>query len=1187
MPCPRCAAPTEPGASFCDECGARLESGCPSCGAANRHDAKFCRNCGARRGAAAPDTYTPKHLAEKILTSRGALEGERKQVTVLFADIKGSMELLADRDPEDARALLDPVLARMMEAVHFYEGTVNQVLGDGIMALFGAPVAHEDHAVRACYAALRMQEALLRYVRETPGLGDVPLLVRVGINSGEVVVRAIGNDLHMDYTAVGQTTHLAARMEQTAQAGTILATASTVDLVKGFIETRALGPVRVKGLETAIEVYEVVRITRARSRLQAAPATALTPFVGRVEEKARLQAALDRAFAGRGQVVVVTGEPGVGKSRLFFELAHSPAVGGWTVLESVVVAYGKTTPFLPVLDLLRAYFRIEARDDAATVREKVRAAVAVLDPALDDAVAPLLALLEVLPEDDPLRVLDPPERRRRTLDAVRRLLLRESRVHPVLIALENFQWVDSQTRALFDDLLDPVADARVLLLISHRPEFEIGWAARPHMLRLRLEPLSPEHAEDLLSVLLGDDPALDPLKRLLIDRIGGNPFFLEECVRSLVETRVLVGERGAHHVSDRSPSVQIPATVQAIVASRIDRLALDDKRLLQAASIIGRETPLGLLEAVGELQNGELHEALDRLQGARFLHARGLAPDVEYVFTHGLTHEVAYGSILLERRRTLHALVAETMERQGSARGAEQLDRLAYHAFRGEQWEKAATYYRLAGARAVTRAANAEAVTCFEHALKAVEKLPESPVMLAQSVDLRLDLRSPLLQLGRLQEVLSRSLEAERLARRLGDVRRLASVYTYLINYHYLKGEPELAIEYGERCLAIARADGDHALQNLAARYMGHIHHTCGDYRRAQKVFTENVEQLEGPSPPGEPAAVSIAYAASTAWLAFTLAELGDFDFAEAYIDKAQQAADADRHAYSQAIAWTLAGLVRIRQGRFDEAREPLERALATCRERQLAIWQPIPSSLLGLTLTVLGRKDEGLRLLESGVSLSEALGVRAYLALWTVHLGEGLLISGFADRARAAGEAGLGLATAHRERGHQAWALRLLGEVAERQEPPDLARAETCYGQALEIAHELGMRPLMALCHLALGQFHCRLRNRPRAEEHLALATELFCEMETSYWPREAQEALRDLGRLFIVARDHPALHAYLTRAFAGDGRVRVILDRREGTERRQHPNGYRGERRQGDDRRKRLDVDISLRDRPIVVIE
>src|SRR5262245_38274991 len=651
MQCRRCSAQTPPGASFCDECGARLESVCPSCGAGNRQEAKFCRNCGARLGTAAPETYTPKHLAEKILTSRGALEGERKQVTVLFADIKGSMELLADRDPEEARGLLDPVLSRMMEAVHFYEGTVNQVLGDGIMALFGAPVSHEDHAVRACYAALRMQEALTRYAREEPGLADVPLLVRVGINSGEVVVRAIGNDLHMDYTAVGQTTHLAARMEQTAQPSTIVATGSTVDLVKGFVETRPLGPVRVKGLETPIEVYEVTRTTRARSRLQAASATTLTPFVGRAEESTRLHAALDRAFAGRGQVAVVSGEPGVGKSRLFYELAHSSAVAGWTVLESVGVAYGKTTPFLPVLDLLRAYFHIEARDDTATVREKVRTSIAALDPTLDEVVAPLLALLEVLPEDDPLRALDPPERRRRTLEAVCRLLLRESTVRPVLIALENFQWVDSQTRALADDLVAAVSGARVLLLISHRPEFEIGWPAQPHMLRLRLEPLAPEHAEDLLAVLLGDDDDLDPLKRLLVDRIGGNPFFL-------VETRVLVGERGAYHMGARSRSVQIPATVQAIVASRIDRLTLEDKRLLQAVSIIGRETPLALLEAVTELRNGDLQASLGRLQAGRFLHARGLAPDVEYVFTHGLTHEVAYGSVLLERRRALHALVA-------------------------------------------------------------------------------------------------------------------------------------------------------------------------------------------------------------------------------------------------------------------------------------------------------------------------------------------------------------------------------------------------------------------------------------------------------------------------------------------------------------------------------------------------
>jgi class 3 adenylate cyclase len=385
----------------------------------------------------APLAYTPAYLAEKILTSRSALEGERKQVTVLFADLKGSMELLADRDPEEARQILDPVLKRLMAAVHCYEGTVNQVMGDGIMALFGAPLAHEDHAVRACYAALAMQGAIRAYAEAVRRTYGVTVQIRVGLNAGEVVVRAIGNDLHMDYSAIGETTHLAARMEQLAPPGSILLTAATLRLVEGLVQATLLGPVPVKGVAEPVEVYELVGASTLRGRFQAGVVRGLTRFVGRDQELATVQHALAQAGAGHGQVVALVGEAGVGKSRLVYECVHAHHTLGWTVLESASVSYGKATPYFPVLDLLKRYGHIEDQDDTRTIRAKVTGQVLTLDEALQDAIPALLGLLDALPDNSPFLQLDPPLRRQRTLDALKRVLLRESQVQPLLLIFED------------------------------------------------------------------------------------------------------------------------------------------------------------------------------------------------------------------------------------------------------------------------------------------------------------------------------------------------------------------------------------------------------------------------------------------------------------------------------------------------------------------------------------------------------------------------------------------------------------------------------------------------------------------------------------------------------------------------------------------------------------------------------
>lgn len=708
MDCARCGSEIREGVQFCEGCGAAVERKCTTCGAVMPADASFCGACGQRAAAAPqsarpipaagtgqPDTYTPSHLAERILGNRGVVVGERKQVTVLFADIKGSLELIEGSDPEHAQAILDTAVAVMMNAVHRYEGTVNKVLGDGIMALFGAPLAHEDHAIRASYAALTLLQEMKPVAAEMRRKHGTEVRARVGLHSGEVVVRAIGNDLSMDYDAIGQTVHLASRMEQLAAPGTARLTAETLRLAEGFIDVNALGPMPVKGLQSPIEVYELAGAGAARTRLQAAAARGLSQFIGRDAEVERLRRALERAGEGHGQIVSVMGEPGVGKSRLFYEFIRSHRVEGWLVLENSSVSYGKANPWHPVIDLLKGYFAIEDSDDQRRISEKAAGKIVMLDEALKPALSPLLALLGVSVEDEDWTSLDAAEQRSRILDAIKGLLLRESRVQPLILVFEDLHWIDSETQALLDGLIESLPTSKILLLVNYRPEYAHNWGARTYYTQIRIDPLGGEDADAFAVGLLGNGPGLQGLRDMLIERTEGNPLFLEESIRTLVESGTLIGDRGAYRLTGEIDSIEIPATVQAILAARIDRLAPAAKQLLQCAAIIGHHVAYRILEAVDERPGNELRHLLAELQAAEFLYETQLFPDLMYTFKHALTHEVAYNGILQDRRRALHRQVGHAIETVYPDRIRENYFSIVTHFERAEAWEIVARWHQV------------------------------------------------------------------------------------------------------------------------------------------------------------------------------------------------------------------------------------------------------------------------------------------------------------------------------------------------------------------------------------------------------------------------------------------------------------------------------------------------------------
>jgi tetratricopeptide (TPR) repeat protein len=1001
------------------------------------------------------------------------------------------------------------VLERMMAAVHRYEGTVNQVMGDGIMALFGAPIAHEDHAVLACYAALAMQEAIRRYSEEVRRVHGIEVQIRVGLNSGEVVVRAIGNDLHMDYSAIGQTTHLAARMEQLAPPGSIRLTADTLRVAEGWVQVTPLGPVPVKGLPAPVEVYELMGAGPARTHLQAFAARGLTPFVGRQTELATLHEALEQAEAGRGQVVAVIGEPGVGKTRLFHEFTHVSRTQGWLLLESNSTSYGKATPYLPVIDLLKAYFQIEDRDDGRRMREKLPGRLLTLDPALGPTLPAFLALLEVPVEDPAWQALDPAQHRQRTLDALKRLVLRESQVQPLLLVFENLHWIDAETQVFLDGLVESLPAARMLLLVNYRPEYQHGWRNKTYYTQLRLDPLPPASAEALLQSLLGDDPGLEPLKQRLIERTQGNPFFLEESVRTLVETQVLVGIQGAYRLARALPSIQVPATVQAVLAARIDRLPPEEKQLLQTAAVIGTEVPLALLQAMAEVPEEPLRLGLAHLQAAEFLYETRLFPESEYTFKHALTQQVAYETLLQERRRALHARIVEALETRAGNRVAEQLEPLAHHALRGEIWDKAVAYCRQAGEKVVTRLAYREAVGYFEQAISALPHLPEQRDTREQAIDLRLALYSALFPSGNSERMLASLREAEPLAAALDDPRRLAQVAGFLSRHFHFIGMHDQAIAAGQRALAMATTSGNVVLHAQANQNLGIAYQFQGDYGRAIDCFRQTVASLDETQHYERFGWVIPPAVNSRAHLAWCHAEQGMFAEGRALGDEGLRIAEAIDHPLSlMAASWGI-GLLCLRQGDLARALPLLERAVGICQDADLPGFFPRMAPALGAAYTLAERVADAVPLLTRAMEQAIATERGGYQALCSLLLGEAHLLAGHIEDALTLTGRALAIAREHQEHGHQAYALRLLGEIAARREPSASTQVEDYYRQALTLAEDLGMRPLVAHCHLGLGTLYTAIGQREQARTVLSTAIALYRDMDMTFWLPQAEAAL------------------------------------------------------------------------------
>jgi class 3 adenylate cyclase/predicted ATPase len=1140
MRCPSCGFANQPESQFCEECGAKLVRACPSCGREVRPSAKFCPACGTALAVQAlaprpqaltprlqpPISYTPQHLAERIraeqaaMEARGATDGERKIITALFADLKGSTALIEGLDPEEARALIDPALQLMMDAVHRYEGYVAQALGDGILALFGAPLAHEDHPQRALYAALHMQDEMRRYAATLRAKGRAPLLLRVGVNTGEVVVRSIRKeDLHTDYVPVGHATNLAARMEQLAAPGSIVATEQTHTLTAGYFEFKALGKTPVKGVEQPLDIYEVLGAGPLRTRLQVAARSGLTRFVGRHSEMAQLQHALAEAQAGRGQIVGVMGEPGVGKSRLFYEFkltSHS----GCLVPEAYSVSYGKASAYLPVMELLKSYFHLHAQDDERQRKEKVTGKVLTLERSLEDTLPYLFALLGIEELASSLQQMDPQVRRRRTFEALKRLLLRESLNQPLILICEDLHWIDTETQGFLDMLAESVATAKVLLLVNYRPEYRHEWGTKTYYTHLRLAPLGKEDTAELLTFLLGSDPSLKPVQQLILDKTEGIPFFMEEVVQTLVEEGALTGARGQYRV-ERTPAVlHLSPTVQGVLAARIDRLDTAAKELLQRLAVIGRAFSLSLVRRVVLQPEEKLYQLLSLLQSKEFLYEQPAFPDIEYIFKHALTQEVAYGTVLHERRKVLHEQTARAIEELYRTHLEDYYGELAHHYSRSGKTQKAVEYLQLAGQQAVQRSAYAEAVGHLATALELLKTLPDTLERTQHELVLRTTL-GPALMVSKgvgMPEVKDTYARARALCQQVGEPPQLFGVLWGMWQFYLVQAEYQTACELGEQLLSLAQRRQDPALLLVAHRALGEPLFTLGELAPArahleQGLALYNLQQhrslaiLYGM----DPEVMCLNFAAFTLW------HLGYPEQALQRGHEAIRLAQELSHPYSLAVALSSAAVLHHYRREEQAVQERAAAAITLSIEQGFPIWLGFGTILGGWALAERGQGEEGITQIRQGIVTWRATGAEIWRPYWLSLLAEAYEKVGQAKEGLATLAEALTVVDNSGERFYEAELYRLKGGLTLQSSIPSLEprvkEAEVCFLKAIEIARKQQAKSLELRAVMNLSRLWQRQGKKDEARQLLAEIYGWFTEGFDTKDLQEAKALLEELS--------------------------------------------------------------------------
>ena len=1121
MKCQKCQFVNPERAKFCIECGNSLALDCPKCGAITPEGRKFCAECGydLREPYEAPcidfykpQSYTPKFLVDKILTTRSSIEGERKRVTVLFADVANYTTLSEKLDPEEVHQIMDGCFKILMNAIHRYEGTINQFTGDGVMALFGAPVAHEDHAQRACHAALTIQRGMREYGEQVKKDYSVAFKMRMGLNSGPVVVGAIGDDLRMDYTAVGDTTNLASRMENAAKPDYILLSNYTHRLVQDFFECESLGKIALKGKEEPVAAYALLRPSAVDTRIEAAVAKGLTRFVGRKNAMAALMETYEKSASGSGQVVGILGEAGVGKSRLLLEFRNRLPQDKFTYLEGRCIHFGGDMAYLPILDILRSYFGVIEGEHESVIRERVDERVMQLDEKLKGILSPLHDLLSLEVKDEAYLKLDPKMRRDRVFEALRDLFMRESQNQCLVLAVEDLHWIDKTSEEFLDYFIGWLANAKILLVLLYRPEYTQRWGNKSYFNRVGLDQLNTKSSAELITSILQERGIAPELRDLIADRAGGNPLFMEELTHTLLENGFIEKKNDQYVLSTQITELQVPDTIQGVIAARLDRLEDKSKKIMQVAAVIGRAFAFRILQAISGMRE-ELKDYLLDLQGLEFIYEKSLFPELEYIFKHALTQEVAYNSLLIKRRKEIHEKIGRAIEDLYAGRLEEFYEVLAYHYLKSPRVEKALEYLRLSAEKAVGSNSLWEALRFRNESLILLKRMPETDRIKKEKIAVILGMAHILPQLGHPENPTEIFEEGERLCKELGDWRTMAILYSYVGRYHSYKGNVALGNRYLEQSFHEAEKASDLNILGPLAYGLFASYNLEGKSARIVDMAPRIIRLIEETHREFDEFGTPVnLYLQLLTVYGLSLGYLGSFESGETLCKKGVSLAYEVGNHFNIGYAEMVYGATLVTREKGQEAIEPLTRSMESYEKSQAALFLPLTIAFLGMAYFYAGNLISAEDYMQKGLKARSDSPLPIYLSFHHFGLScVNLELKKF-TKAVLHAEKAVSFGQKNREMHYGGLALAQLGITGWKSQKMKIHEAADRIHQGIRILKELQLKPFEAMSTFFLGELFADGGETEKAQANLKRAEKMLREMGMNYSLGKAKKLLQKI---------------------------------------------------------------------------